>query len=347
MEIEAFRLLLADFIHPHSVKLPSPMSHRPERAFAFVTRAWQADRLAHGWLISGHETDSEALAARIAALVLGQPDGTDLAALPPDWLRVLRPEKKSRRIPVDSLRQLERFFHLSAPQGQWKLAVLVGADRMMPEAANAFLKTLEEPPDNCLLLLLTEFPERLLPTIRSRCVLLDLDRPAPMLDAEEIRLAELLARFRPGPQVGLPQVAALRQGFQALLDARKEAFVKQREAELAAEKKHYKDRAESGWVAAREETLQAQAQADTLAYRARLAALIGRWLGDALRHTQSDAAPLALPDHAQATAAWAQADGRDRLLQRLEAHARLERLLETNVNEGLLWEVSFLAIFGD
>lgn len=323
------------------------MSQPPERALGFVRRAWQTQRLAHAWLISGQESSTEALATSMAALVLGQPAPPQLADLPPDWLRVLRPEKKSRRITVDSLRLLERFFHLSAPPGQWKVAVLAGADRMMPEAANAFLKTLEEPPQNCLLLLLTELPDRLLPTIRSRCVLLDLERPAPRLDDEETRLAELLARFRPGPKVGLPEVAMLRQGFQALLAAKKEFFVKQREAELADEKKHFRDRADSGWVSAREETLQAQAQADTLAYRSRLAALIGRWLGDALRHTQSASPALVLPDFAAATAAWAAADGRDRLLQRLEAHGRLERLLETNVNEGLLWEVSFLEIFGE
>jgi DNA polymerase-3 subunit delta' len=53
--------------------------------------------------------------------------------------------------------------------GGWKVMIFVGADRMNESAANAFLKTLEEPPAQTLFLLLTDSPQRLLPTIISRC----------------------------------------------------------------------------------------------------------------------------------------------------------------------------------
>lgn len=61
--------------------------------------------------------------------------------------------------------------------GGWKVVVLAGADRLTNEAANAFLKMLEEPPPKTLILLLTDAPQALLPTIRSRCQRIDLDEP--------------------------------------------------------------------------------------------------------------------------------------------------------------------------
>ena len=68
------------------------------------------------------------------------------------------------------VRELEKSLHMVAGPNAWKIGIIVDADRMMPQAENAFLKTLEEPPPRTLLLLLSGRPGALLPTVISRCV---------------------------------------------------------------------------------------------------------------------------------------------------------------------------------
>jgi DNA polymerase-3 subunit delta' len=81
----------------------------------------------------------------------------------------IRPESKLRQITVDSIRELIREIQLKPLEGKWKVAVIVAADRMHHNAANAFLKTLEEPPPRSLIILISTEPHRLLGTIVSRC----------------------------------------------------------------------------------------------------------------------------------------------------------------------------------
>ena len=82
----------------------------------------------------------------------------------------VEPESKSRQITVDRFRDdiLPRLSQKSF-EGGWKAVVVQYADRMHPATANAFLKTLEEPPPQSMILLLTDAPDRLPPTIVSRC----------------------------------------------------------------------------------------------------------------------------------------------------------------------------------
>ena len=70
---------------------------------------------------------------------------------------------------VDAIRQLTQFMQGAAQQGGQKIAILRDVELMSEAAANALLKTLEEPPQNSFLLLLCAHPAQLLPTIRSRC----------------------------------------------------------------------------------------------------------------------------------------------------------------------------------
>ena len=89
----------------------------------------------------------------------------------PDVLWV-RPESKSRVILIDQIRDLLHTVSLKPAELRTKVVVLVDADRMNAQAANAFLKTLEEPPGDSVLILLAARPENLLDTIRSRCLTL-------------------------------------------------------------------------------------------------------------------------------------------------------------------------------
>lgn len=90
---------------------------------------------------------------------------------------------------VDVVRKLQGFFGMTSGAGGWRVVIVDTADDMNDAAANALLKLLEEPPQRAMLLLLSNTPGRLLPTIRSRCQRLDL-RPldSATLEAELARL---------------------------------------------------------------------------------------------------------------------------------------------------------------
>lgn len=92
-------------------------------------------------------------------------------------------------ISVDQIRGFQRQFAYGAYQGAWRTSVLMHADRMRPESANALLKTLEEPPPQSLIILVVSQIEALLPTIVSRCQFLKF----PPLQPGDI-LAALLER---------------------------------------------------------------------------------------------------------------------------------------------------------
>jgi len=81
----------------------------------------------------------------------------------------LQPASKSRQISVDDVRSCEHQLNLATESGKPKICLVFDADRMTVQAQNAFLKTLEEPPRNVILILLSSQPKGLLPTIRSRC----------------------------------------------------------------------------------------------------------------------------------------------------------------------------------
>ncbi len=73
-------------------------------------------------------------------------------------------------IRIEQIRRLQERLSLRALEAPFKVALVLGADAMNPPAQNALLKTLEEPSANTVLVLVTSMPDRLLPTIRSRCV---------------------------------------------------------------------------------------------------------------------------------------------------------------------------------
>lgn len=152
--------------------------------------AWRGERLAHAWLLHGQRGIGKAtLGYRIARfLIRGELPEGDSLAIPTDdnvamrvvansekRLRVLRREwdkankRPFTRIRVEDVRALSESFHLSNVVGGWRVAIVDAAEEMTDSAANALLKTLEEPPPLTLLILLSHAPHRLLPTIRSRC----------------------------------------------------------------------------------------------------------------------------------------------------------------------------------
>ena len=128
--------------------------------------------MGHSYLLTGDRAESlESLALGLAAQVL------DAAPQEHPDFHSVRPESKSRHITVEQVRELERELYLRPYVAPLKVAVIFDAERMClgsASAANAFLKTLEEPPAHTLILLTSGRPAMLLPTIISRCLRLDL-----------------------------------------------------------------------------------------------------------------------------------------------------------------------------
>jgi len=152
-----------------AVPWPSAMAGTP--AVAVIERAIGRGRLSHGLLLAGDDSESLSGAAMALADRLLNRGSSDPSPYPPerhpDCLQV-RPAGRSRSITAQAVRDLIGRINVSPSVSLYKVAVLHDADRMNPSAANIFLKTLEEPPADTTLLLLTGRPYALLPTIRSR-----------------------------------------------------------------------------------------------------------------------------------------------------------------------------------
>ncbi|MGE0651135.1 MAG: DNA polymerase III subunit delta' [Alphaproteobacteria bacterium] len=112
-----------------------------------------------------------------------------------------RNRRRSRDIVIEDTRNAGAFFARTALEGGWRIAIVDGAEDMNRNSANALLKTLEEPPPQGLLLLVSHAPGRLLPTIRSRCRRLTLGR------LDDATVENLMRRYR--PDIGEAEVRPL------------------------------------------------------------------------------------------------------------------------------------------
>ena len=101
--------------------------------------------------------------------------------------RWLRPEEEGKAIPVDQVRGVGEFLALKGQYGGRQTVVIEPAEAMNRFAANSLLKTLEEPSEDALLILVTSQPSLLLPTIRSRCQQVVFARPAAELATAWLR----------------------------------------------------------------------------------------------------------------------------------------------------------------
>ena len=157
-----------------------------DEAYTLISRAIATGHPARGYLVSGDVDGSCAeLAQRILLKLFPDAQLQIKDGSHPDVV-TLDPEGKSRVITVDAMRT-----RIVAPMsdtsfsGGWKVGIIRHADRMRPEAANAFLKSLEEPPPKTMFLLLTARPDAIMPTIASRTQRVDLPLPTGTLDGED------------------------------------------------------------------------------------------------------------------------------------------------------------------
>ena len=190
---------LESYPHPrHTHRL-----HGHGQAEQALAEAFASGRMHHAWLLRGAEGIGKAtLAYRFARFALADPlerdrfggsleiagDSTaarQVAALShPNLLVIRRPwNQKDKRfaasIPIDEVRRLRSFLSLAAEETAWRVVIVDSADDLAGPAANALLKSLEEPPARMVFMLVSSEPGRLLPTIRSRCRTIDLAKLGP------------------------------------------------------------------------------------------------------------------------------------------------------------------------
>lgn len=324
------------------------MAFFPEEAFSFLRRALESGRLAHAYLITGQPGSGKRdLALRLAALATGATGGDILAH--PD-VHAVEPESKSRIIKVEQTRDLEKALQMRPTHAARKVAILFDADRMNASASNSFLKTLEEPPANSLLLLVTAHPEMLLETILSRCIAVALTA-APHREPTEsqARLLDLLAGFFRQRNAGIGSIFSLVREFMNLLAESKSAILDQGAAELKREESLYKQTTDGKWLSEREEHYKALAESRYLEARTVFMETLLQWWGDVLRlrHGASGDGALDFPGHRAHTEALAQRLTTPDILRRVTALEGLRENFGRNVQEQLAIEVAFLEGFGE
>jgi DNA polymerase III subunit delta' len=302
-----------------------------------LDRARRNGRLAHGLLISGARGVGKRHLVELFARSLlcrsptadgyacGRCADCDLIAAGshPDLLRIgPDPEAKSDEIPVATIRSLVDRGALTPSRAEWKVTLVDPADHLNAAAANALLKTLEEPPGAALIVLVTEQPGRLPATVRSRCQQIRI--PTPPTEHALDWLAGRMPADNAALRLGLAHGAPLRA-----LEELDDALLRQRQERV------------SGFlaIARGERDPVAEAAAwNSLGPRLCLDWLAG-WLVDLIR-LGATRAPIRLdnPDQRKPFAELAsrlEPAATHRLLKRV---LRARALIETSVNPHLLLE---------
>jgi DNA polymerase III subunit delta' len=253
-----------------------------------------------------------------------------------------RPESKSRLITVEPMRDLMREIQLKPTEAGYKIAIITAADRLNAQAANAFLKTLEEPPARSVLILLTTEPPRLLETILSRCLRLNFfgDHVRAPDPAQMQWLAHfdslaaggqksLLSRYRLLDAL-LQKLGEIKSGVEEILTARSPL---QQYADVE------KDLREK-W----EDELTAAIEAEYRRQRVEALLLVQWWLRDVwLRTLTAGEELLRFPEIPGAAAVAGRITPRQ-ALENLQTLEQTQRLLHTNVQEALALEVGLLKL---
>lgn len=348
-----------------------------------LQRSLARGRLAHAYLFSGDQLETlEALAAALAkTLNCEQPVLKNGAAVDccnhclackkiehgnhPD-VHWVRPESKSRIITIAQMRDLMREIQLKPNESKHKVAVVVAADRLRVEGANAFLKTLEEPPAGSVIILLTTDPQRVLETIISRCLRLSFGsagaRPLEAAQREWLNAfselagkeqKSLLTRYRL-LDVLLKKLTALRSAIEETLTAKSPL-------------QQYQD-AEKNLVDRWEEELTASVEAEYRRQRSDLLSVLHWWLRDVwvqTLHQENNAESKVVGfSGAGSTSSQTQSPGQSLLsfpdvggtrqvahrlspgeaLENLQIMDQLQRWLGSNVQEALAVEVGLLKL---
>jgi DNA polymerase-3 subunit delta' len=327
-----------------------------------LQKSLSAGRLAHAYLFSGDDLGEMEALARTLTKVLNCANPPARAANGqaleccdvclncrriesgnhPD-VQWVRPESKLRVITIEQIRDLIQVISLKPTEAEYKVAIIAGADRMNVQAANAFLKTLEEPPARSVIILLTTALEQVLETILSRCLRLHFAGEAgARLDSGAQEWIQSLATAATQPQKSLLARYRLLGLITGRLAEMKAAIEKQLEA--ASPLSRYPD-AEKATQERWEAELNAGIEAEYRRRRAELILLLQWWMRDIwFTSMKMGDAMLALPQLRDATAQLASRITASEAAGNLAHLERLQRQLTTNVQEALAVEIGLLKL---
>lgn len=256
----------------------------------------------------------------------------------------VRPTSKLRMILIDQMRELMREIYLKPGPGRYKVGVISGAECMTADAANAFLKTLEEPPPRSVLILLSTEPHRLLETVRSRCLQLNFSGElARKVDSDRLEWVRAFAEQAAGTGEDVLSRYQLLSLITLRLDALRKAVVDRVEHEMSprAESDSGADeepgKQQKGELAARIESAYRFA-------RAELMRDITRWFRDVWLTTLGADRELLFFREFDATGHVAARLTPAEAVENIQILDRAQRLLFTNVQELLILEVAVLRL---
>jgi DNA polymerase-3 subunit delta' len=323
-----------------------------------LRRSLERERLAHAYLFAGPRDSGKEATARTLAKALNclekRHDCCPAGAQECDSCRRVdegthpdvywvRPESKSRRIQVDQMREFMKAVNLRSSMGRVKVGILVDADCMSDEASNAFLKTLEEPPAQTVIILLCSEPQRLLPTIRSRCLKISFGPVDKQLQSpHRARLLPLLARPAVGRDQRIVASYQLLAGLTNLLqEIRRETRAR---IEAEADLERYEE-LEPGLRDRLQEQKEARIEGEYRAERERLLEELYSWFGDVLLAAEGvDESLLAYPDQAATTRRLAAGLTWPEACRNLDAIDRIRDSLSRGISETLALEVDLLKL---
>jgi DNA polymerase-3 subunit delta' len=254
-----------------------------------------------------------------------------------------RPESKTRVITIDQIRDLIQIISLKPTEADYKVAIMLGADRMNVQAANAFLKTLEEPPPKSVIILVTTSVEQVLETILSRCLRLHFaSEPGATLSPEEVGWLEALANTVVEPKKSLLGRYRLLSQITTRLATLKEEISK--ELEAASPLTRYPD-AEKDTREKWEDELNAAVEAEYRRKRGDLLLILQWWMRDIWLSTMKMGKEMiAVPQVVTLTEKLASRLATEEASENLRTLERLQRLLRTNVQETLALEIGLLKL---
>ena len=324
-----------------------------------LQRSLARGRLGHAYLFTGHQLDGLEALARTLAKTLNCQDPVKTDGVPTDCcdqclncrrisddlhadIHWARPESKSRVITVDQTRELMQQIQLKPTEAGYKIAVISGADRLNAQAANAFLKTLEEPPPKSVLILLTTEPSRILETILSRCLRLNFSaETARTLSAEQAYWLQQFSSAAAAEQKSLFGRYRLLDALLQHLNAIREKVDEALSARSPLEK--YDD-VEKEMRETWEKELAAGIEAEYRRQRAEVLLLLQWWLRDVWLHTLAAGEELLhLPQIAGADEVARRISTRQ-AQENLAVLEQTQRLLRGNVQEALALEVGLLKL---
>jgi DNA polymerase-3 subunit delta' len=206
------------------------------------------------------------------------------------------------------------------------------------------LKTLEEPPLNSILLLLTAVPETLLETIQSRCIRISLRSPAvPALDPVGDAFLSTVARVcreRPNTIAG---ALTLARAFQDQLQSVRATIESEHEEKLSEQTETYRQRTDGRWLEKQEERLLVLTESRYVKARSTLIDRLMEWFAGAVRFKSTAEGGSSVAAELQQ---FAKQYSIPELLKRYRALVELQENLSRNIQEALAIEVAFIEAFG-